>query len=153
MHLDGGCGWVRYDFCSGGGVWLVFVLRNKISYLSDNKVSWLYSSFFLQKMDSSMNYNASECAGMLGAAGCGMIFAQGAGCGWFLYYKTQSHSKAIINILFYSCYFYKKRTLAWTILLLNAPGWWVWLGAVWFLFRGLGVVGFCTTNHNLIVKR
>ena len=38
-----------------------------------------------------MNYNASECTWMVGAAGCGMIFAQGAGCGWFLYYETKSH--------------------------------------------------------------
>ena len=59
-----------------------------------------------------MNYIASECTWMVGAAGCGMIFAQGAGCVWFLYFETQSHSKAIINILIYSCYFYKKQNLA-----------------------------------------
>ena len=26
-------------------------------------------------------------------------------------------------------------------------------GMILFLLRGLGVVGFCTTKHNLIVKR
>ena len=59
-----------------------------------------------------MNYNASEFTWMVGVAGCGMIFAQGPGCALFLYYETQSNSKAIINILIYSCYFYKKWTLA-----------------------------------------
>ena len=63
---------------------------NNIFYLSSSEIMFIFGgkAFCLHGCD----YNASECAMILGAAGCGMIFAQGAGCGWFLYYETQSHS-------------------------------------------------------------